>query len=124
MALFERGPQFMPGWRHCGILREGDIAYVVFSRAGDRPECIYFSSIQLKGDWQTWQLSPLQELLRPEFEWEGALLPLEPSHFGESDAANALRDPFLFTENGQYYLLYCVQGEKGIAIARINEFPN
>jgi hypothetical protein len=32
---------------------------------------------------------------------------------------NQLRDPALFEEDGQVYLLYSVAGERGIALARV-----
>jgi hypothetical protein len=60
-------------------------------------------------------------LLKPEFEWEGANAPIEPSvrstAYGQ---VNQLRDPALYVEDGNLYLLYAVAGESGIALARVD----
>jgi hypothetical protein len=59
-------------------------------------------------------------VLRPEHAWEGADLPLDPSRRGSiAVPVNQLRDPALFEEDGQVYLLYSVAGERGIALARV-----
>jgi hypothetical protein len=59
--------------------------------------------------------------LEPEREWEGALLPPEPSvrDFAPRPVRQ-LRDPAVFTDEGSTYLLYSVAGESGIAIARLH----
>jgi len=56
-------------------------------------------------------------------EWEGALLPNEPSQFGAINVpVNQLRDPCIFEDSdGGSYLLYVVAGENGIAIASLND---
>jgi hypothetical protein len=59
--------------------------------------------------------------LRPELDYEGAKLPNERSKRGYIDErVNQLRDPAIYEENGETYLLYSVAGESGIAIAEIN----
>jgi hypothetical protein len=46
-------------------------------------------------------------------------VPLVPSAGGEiGGPARQLRDPAIFEEDGQAYLLYAVAGEQGLAIAR------
>jgi hypothetical protein len=61
------------------------------------------------------------EVLRPEFDWEGADAPMEPSvrstAYGQ---VNQLRDPALFVEEGIVYLLYAIAGEAGIGLARVD----
>ena len=61
------------------------------------------------------------EVLRPERDWEGADAPLEPSvrsvAYGH---VNQLRDPAIYSEGDQTYLLYSVAGESGIGIAEID----
>ena len=58
----------------------------------------------------------------PGADWgrEGADAPLVPSvrstAYGQ---VNQLRDPAIFEENGQVYLVYAVAGESGIAIAEL-----
>lgn len=60
------------------------------------------------------------EVLRPEASWEGADAPLEPSvrsvAYGH---VNQLRDPTIYVEGEDVYLLYAVAGESGIAVAKL-----
>ena len=78
------------------------------------------STIDLTGDWTTWERSEPVEVLRPELEWEGADLPVEPSRGGSINRpVNQLRDPAIYEEDGRVYLLYSVAGERGIALARV-----
>jgi hypothetical protein len=79
------------------------------------------SRIDLTGDWLQWKDEPPTEVLRPERTWEGADAPLMPSvrstAYGQ---VNQLRDPAIFEENGDIWLLYAVAGESGIAIAGVS----
>jgi len=72
-------------------------------------------------DWNDWQESPEVELLRAEYDWEGADAPIEPSvrstAYGQ---VNQLRDPTIYVEDEVVYLLYAVAGESGIALARVD----
>jgi hypothetical protein len=79
------------------------------------------SEIELADDWMTWSETDPVVVLEPEFEWEGASLPLRPSVRGNAtERVRELRDPGLFEENGRTYLLYSIAGESGIAIAEVN----
>ena len=88
---------------------------------GDAPESILLSTIDLRSDWMNWKESEEVMVLKPEFDWEGANAPIEPSvrstAYGQ---VNQLRDPALYVEDGIVYLLYAVAGESGIALARVN----
>lgn len=119
---FEMGPEcgFPEGNRHGALWMNGDRLSVFFTRIGDAPERIYHSDVHLSGDWTTWRASEPIEVLRPETDWEGATEPLEESRSGPIDEkANQLRDPAVFVEDDTAYLLYCVAGEHGVAIAEI-----
>jgi hypothetical protein len=61
------------------------------------------------------------DLLRPELYWEGSALPVMPSLRGElHNAAQELRDPYVFRDiDGQLYLYYVGGGEKAIGVARL-----
>jgi hypothetical protein len=62
------------------------------------------------------------ELLRPETDYEGGHLPLEPSRFGAMhQPARQLRDPAIFEENGKVYLIYSCAGESALALAELIE---
>lgn len=121
---FEEGPLlFNKNMRHAAFLKRHERLYVFWTQVGDTPEKILMSTIDLSGDWQDWQETKAVEVLRPEHSWEGADAPLEPSlrsvAYGH---VNQLRDPAIFVENEQTYLLYAVAGESGIAIAEL-EIP-
>jgi len=121
LSCFERGPTlFEPLQRHTALLKHGNTLDVFWTRVSDAPERIYCSSIDLSGPWTGWQAGESVEVLRPEFEWEGANLSLIPSYRGAiSIEVNQLRDPAIYVENGRTYLLYAVKGEAGIAIAEL-----
>lgn len=119
---FERGPQLFPDtMRHCALLRRGDTLWILWSNVGDTPERILASGVSLKGDWREWEAGPVEEVLRPERDWEGAALPLAPSVRGFApEPVNQLRDPAVFEEDGRVWLLYAVEGEHGIGIAELD----
>ena len=119
---FEEGPRlFGPNMRHSAVIVRDDFLYVFWTRVGDAPESIMLSTIDLSSDWMNWKESEAVVVLKPEFDWEGANAPIEPSvrstAYGQ---VNQLRDPALHVEDGIVYLLYAVAGESGIALARVN----
>lgn len=118
---FESGPRlFNPDMRHSALLVKGNYLYVFWTQVGDTPEHIKLSTIELTPDWMQWQTSEWVEVLRPEYDWEGATAPLEPSVRSTAyGRVNQLRDPAIFEEDGEVYLLYTVGGEAGIAIAKV-----
>ncbi len=123
---FEPGPTlFNPNMRHCAVLKRGDELLVFWTQVGDAPESILLSRVDLRGDWQGWRDGPPQTVLRPEFDWEGAAAPKLASRRSTAyGVVNQLRDPAIFQEDGQIYLLYAVGGEAGIAIARLDITPD
>ena len=53
--------------------------------------------------------------------WEGADKPNEPSIRSTAYGhVNQLRDPAIFEEDGNVYLLYAVAGESGIGLAQVH----
>ena len=122
-SSFERGPQLFPNsMRHCALLRRGGTLWVFWTKAGDAPERIYTSPIKLRGDWRSWSADEPSEVLRPVYDWEGAELPIAPSVRGFApNPVHELRDPAIFEDDGCAYLLYTVQGERGIAIAQLDQ---
>lgn len=120
---------FRKGMRHSGLLKRGDQLYVFWSRIGDSPERILMSQVDLSGDWRTWSPKSLTdsvevepvEIHRPTKSWEGAELPIVPSKGGGIDRpVNQLRDPAIFEEDGEVYLIYAIQGEQGLAIGTLS----
>ena len=125
LSGFEAGPLlFNPDMRHCALLKKGDALHVFWTQVGDTPERILLSTIELSGDWKNWKESEAVDVLRPERDWEGANAPVEPSvrsiAYGH---VNQLRDPAIYVEDEDVYLLYAVAGEAGIAIAKLHFSP-
>lgn len=121
LSNFEAGPEFFNAdTRHSALLIRDDHLYVFYSQAGEQPERILLSTIELTDDWNAWTATDPVEILRPEFDYEGADLPNERSRRGYIDMrVNQLRDPAIYQEGDKTYLLYSVAGESGIAIAEI-----
>jgi len=72
-------------------------------------------------DWKKWKTSEPLTILEPELPWEGGDFELRPSVRGEvEDSVRELRDPYLFEEDGQLYLLYTGGGEQAIGIAQLH----
>jgi hypothetical protein len=119
---FYQGPKlFTDHMRHSAVSLEGDGLRVYFTNAGDCPESILLTTIDLgEKDWMKWRCSETVLVLQPEMDYEGAHLPLLPS---KRDIApqpvNQLRDPCIFKEDSKTYLLYAAAGESGIAVAEI-----
>ncbi len=120
-ADFKTGPRlFAPDQRHSALLKRGDSLHVFWTRVGEAPERIYCSQIDISGAWDEWRAGEASEVLRPEFDWEGANEPLEPSwRSAVSVPVNQLRDPAIFEEDGRTFLLYAGAGESNIGIAEL-----
>jgi hypothetical protein len=119
---FREGPTlFSERMRHSAV-RVMDHTLQVFStNAGDCPECILYSEIDLRSDWKEWTATGAVALLEPETSYEGADLPLEPSERGEIDVpARQLRDPAIYMEDGRTFLIYAIAGERGLALAELH----
>ena len=121
---FEEGPLlFNSAMRHAALLKRDDTLFVFWTQVGEAPEHIKLSTIDLPGDWMSWSQTPGVEVLRPEFDWEGADAPLEPSVRSTAYGhVNQLRDPAIFENaaTGRIFLLYAVAGESGVAIAEVH----
>ena len=119
---FEKGPRlFNTDMRHSALLQRGNTMHVFWTQVGHAPESILLSSIDLSDDWSTWQETEPIVMLRPEHPWEGADQPNEPSIRSTAYGhVNQLRDPAIFEEDGNVYLLYAVAGESGIALAQVH----
>jgi hypothetical protein len=111
--------------RHTALMLRGSTLLIFFSRVGDAPERIWCSAMDVTPrDWKKWKPRPPVEVLRAEYEWEGAGLPVKPSIRGEiTTAANQLRDPAIFEDKGKSWLLYACAGEQAIAIAEVEAGP-
>jgi len=106
--------------RHAAVKVVGDTVWVFYSRVGDTPEHILLTKIKLTDNWKAWEgINPV-DIALPETDYEGSNLPLETSKAGlYYGKTRALRDPYLFEENGKWYLLYSAAGENSIAIGEL-----
>ena len=117
---FVKGQTILPNSRHTAVYLNGTTAYIFYTRIGDAPERVLLSTMDLSGAWTTWKPSDPVDVIRPEYNYEGANLPISTSKFGEIDSrANQLRDPGIYEEGGKIYLQYSIAGEQGIAAAEL-----
>lgn len=106
--------------RHSSLIIRGDQLYVFSTKVGDIPERILLATVNMKPPSFFWKASNFIELLKPEKEYEGANLPLQKSSRSAINIPiNQLRDPYVYQEGENYYLLYAITGERGIALAKI-----
>ena len=122
LSNFETGPQrFEPDMRHAAMLVRDQRLLVFWTRAGDTPERIWPSTLDLRGDWREWPETEPVEILRPELPWEGSDLPLEPSvRSSVTGVVNQLRDPAIHCESDSTHLLYVGGGKSAIGIAELD----
>lgn len=106
--------------RHIGTDVWRDRLIVYFSCAGHRPERILATVVNLTGPPGQWRAEGVVEVLRPEREWEGSTLPLAYSRGGVTrERVNQLRDPAVYRDGEDAWLIYSIAGENGLGIARL-----
>ena len=121
LGIFEMGPWSFgdQGHRHAGVLVRGDKLHVVWTRIGAAPEQILYSTIDMSHSWRDWYATKAQVILKPTFDWEGANLPISTSTIGGlTKQEHALRDPFLFEQSDEVYMVYTGGGETSIGVAK------
>lgn len=118
---FETGPiLFDPSFRHCAVHVREHRLHVFFTRVGDTPERILHTTVDLTPDWRQWRAGPVSTVLQPQQPWEGGGLVPSPSARGPVFVpACQLRDPAVYVERDQIYLLYAGAGEQAIGIASL-----
>jgi len=125
---FEKGPIVARGIRHVDLYLDSNTLYVFFTLIGDMPERVLLGSIDISNSeqWMHWNLLPGPTLLQPEYFYEHGNAKLQPSESGAAkETMRELRDPRFLPDNEKKgdvlsgYLFYTVQGEQGIALARL-----
>lgn len=111
---FELRGNFLKDMRHASVLMEGHWLRVFYSRVGDAPERILMASVDMRGDWLSWQPTEPMEVLSPNEEYEGIEYPVAPSGHGAAVGVRQLRDPFVMMENDRWVVFYTAAGETGI----------
>jgi len=113
--------------RHSWVHPMGDRLEVFLTRVGDVPERIVVVEVDARDpDFRSWrQVAPAHELLRAELPWEGSGITPEPSSYDWApEPVNQLRDPYVFEQDGELYLLYSGAGEQAIGIAKLSRIPS
>ena len=121
ITQFEKGPALThENYRHGAILLLHGTCYVIWTRAEDCPERLLISRVDCSNNWQDWRLQSTEELHRPGKDWEGSNEPLIASRYGGvMSRVHQLRDPCVFHDEGQIYILYSVAGEQGLALGKL-----
>jgi hypothetical protein len=112
--------------RHIALHRPGNRLQVFYTMKGHSPERILVTSVDLVADdwYRSAALEMPAEVLRAEREWEGgALAPLPSKRGAARQRENALRDPYVFSDEGRLYLFYVGGGEQAIGLARLTPQP-
>ena len=107
--------------RHGHLFAHDGRLHMTFSRIGDGPERLCHCELLPADDWADWRFGPVRELLRPAPGWEGGDQPMQASVMGTAmGRLHELRDPALFSDQGQVYMAYCGGGESGLGIAKVD----
>lgn len=130
LGAFVAGPSLAPSSpegsqiRHTAACVEGSTLHLFYSRIGDCPESIVWSTVDLTADWTRWEAGSQSILLTPEMPYEGVDLPLNRSSPGAAlTRVRELRDPAIYKEGSRTILLYSTAGESGIAMAELSWSP-
>ena len=100
--------------RHTAVHVDGDMLYIFHTVVGEAPESLYVCKIK------NWEIIDNYKIREPKYNWEGANQPKYNSRFGMAlGFVNELRDPCIFKDNNDLYLLYSYGGESGIALSKL-----
>lgn len=106
--------------RHVGIDVVGDRLVIYFSCVSHRPERILCTVADLSGPPETWKAHGTYEVLQSATPAEGVDLPLAYSNGGISRThVHELRDPAVYREGTNAWLLYSIAGEHGLGLAKL-----
>ncbi len=117
---FKKIFNILPNSRHTACMVNKNILSLFYTIIGESPESIYVCRINL----DTWEVIDAELLTKPTEEYEGSELPFSVSRPGSSTvysggAVRELRDPCVYTEGEDIYLLNSIKGELGIAISKL-----
>lgn len=108
--------ELLEGSRHSAVYADDNTLYIFYTLVNESPERIYVMKII------DWEPASNYELAKPEYKWEGSEQDKIPSKYGMSlEFSNQLRDPYIFNENKDLYLLYSYGGESGIALGKLKK---
>ncbi|MGI5894678.1 MAG: hypothetical protein ACOX6P_08825 [Candidatus Merdivicinus sp.] len=113
---YETVGELIPKMRHCALWKEGNELYLFYTVVEDNPERILCSKLILTPNMT--QVPPVEKTIivaEPETNQEGLQFEALPSKFGPQINVRQLRDPFVYEENGVFYLYFSYAGENGIS---------
>lgn len=127
---FEQGPQLGLGFRHFDMLLVEGMIFVFYSMIGDHPERLLLASIDttITTNWTDWKLLHQDQgprILKPEYWYEHGNEAIGSTKEGPATMRHEVRDPRFLPDlesNSKHIsglLFYTVQGEKGVAMARV-----
>ncbi len=130
---YEQGPRLGRSIRNFHLFDVGDgEMYVLFSMTGDRPERILLGSVDRpasSANWTDWKLLPGPRILRPEYWYEHGNAEVTTSKPGLAESRHRVSDPRILLDERDSsdnatrisgLIFYSVQGERGIAAARVS----
>ena len=114
----------LPRMRHAAVHSDGDSINVYYSRIGDKPESILVTKFSML-DNEQWEKGQTKLVARPEYNYEGIKESLRTSNPGMAKKTERqLRDPAIFIDSEEIFLLYSNAGEQGICISKYVDLHN
>ena len=112
--------EFLPFSRHTCVLVIKKVIYVFFSSVTDNPEHIKVGELIINEKNNACSITNIKSIIEPELYYEHHNSEFIKSDYGgTNNFVRQLRDPYVFNDDKDIYILYTVCGEKGIAIAKI-----
>lgn len=106
--------------RHCHVKQIKNKLFIFYSVVGDCPEHICFSEL-CKNEDGTFYTLEQKSLIYPELEYEhNNSAPIKSKYGASFEKINQLRDPYVYVEDENVYILYSICGEQGIAISKLH----
>lgn len=112
--------EILPFSRHTCVLVINKVIYVFFSNVTDNPEHIKVGELIINEKNNACNITNIKSIIEPELYYEHHNSEFIKSDYGgTNNFVRQLRDPYVFNDDKDIYILYTVCGEKGIAIAKI-----
>ena len=116
---FKEIADILPGSRHTAVLNYLNKIYVFYTIVKEAPEHIYVSELNICENDKV-KIQNTKSVIKPEEYYEHKNSPLEKSNYGATyKDVRQLRDPGIFKEGKDIYLLYTVCGEQALAMCKI-----
>lgn len=119
-GIYTEISEILPFTRHTCVLVINMVIYVFFSSVTDNPEHIKVGELIINEKNNECSITNIKTIIEPELYYEHHNSEFIKSDYGgTNNFVRQLRDPYVFNDDKDTYILYTVCGEKGIAIAKI-----